>query len=52
MLLDERKENCPSGVNSGWYDVKDYIYEKHFFVSNEYKGKKIFFEFEGVYRKA
>lgn len=52
MLLDERKENCPSGVNSGWYDVKDYIYEKHFFIPDEYKGKKIFFEFEGVYRKA
>lgn len=52
MLLDERKENCPSGVTNGWYDAKDYTYEKTFTVPAEAKGQKIFLEFEGVYRKA
>ena len=52
MLLDERKENVPSGVTNGWYDVKDYTYEKTFSVPERAKGKKVFLEFEGVYRKA
>lgn len=52
MLLDERKENCPSGVTNGWYDAKDYTYEKTFTVPAEAKGQKVFLEFEGVYRKA
>lgn len=52
MLLDERKENCPSGVTNGWYDAKDYTYEKTFTLPAEAKGQKVFLEFEGVYRKA
>lgn len=52
MLLDERKEHCPSGVTNGWYDAKDYTYEKTFTVPAEAKGQKVFIEFEGIYRKA
>lgn len=52
MLLDSKSENSPGGVNTGWYDAQDYIYEKFLTVPAEWKGKKIVAEFEGVYRKA
>lgn len=52
MLLDGKSENSPGGVNTGWYDAQDYTYEKKFTVPAEWKGQKLFFEFEGVYRKA
>lgn len=52
MLLDQRSGSSPGGVNSGWYDAQDYIYEKRFFVPQSYEDKKIIFEFEGVYHKA
>ncbi len=52
MLLDEKKEGSPSGVNNGWIDAKDYIYEKTFAVPKEWKGQEAVFYFEGVYHKA
>ncbi len=52
MLLDEKSETSPAGVNTGWYVAQDYTYEKKFIVPQEWKGQKIIFEFEGVYRKA
>ncbi len=52
MLLDEKKENCPAGVNTGWYDAQDYTYEKVFFVPESYSDKKTILEFEGIYHKA
>ncbi|MGN1139721.1 MAG: glycoside hydrolase family 2 protein, partial [Oliverpabstia sp.] len=52
MLLDKKCADSQGGVNTGWYDAQDYTYEKRFTIPNEYKGKKIIFEFEGIYRKA
>ncbi|MDO4619924.1 MAG: glycoside hydrolase family 2 TIM barrel-domain containing protein [Lachnospiraceae bacterium] len=52
MLLDEKSETSPAGVNTGWYVAQDYTYEKEFDVPAEWKGEKLLFEFEGVYRKA
>ena len=52
MLLDEKKENSPSGVNNGWYDVYDYTYEKTLFIPEEYKDYTVVLELEGVYHKA
>lgn len=52
MLLDEKKENCPAGVNTGWYDAQDYTYEKVFFAPESYRDKKVIIEFEGIYHKA
>ena len=52
MQLDSRSADSPGGVNTGWYDAKDYIYEKTFWAPEEWKDRKIVFEFEGVYRKA
>lgn len=52
MLLDDKSEISPSGVNNGWYEARDYTYENTFFVPDSYKEEKVIFEFEGVYRKA
>jgi beta-galactosidase len=52
MQMDPKSENSPGGVNTGWYDARDYSYEKDFFVPEDYRGQQIVFEFEGVYRKA
>ena len=52
MLLDEKSENSPAGVNTGWYVSKDYVYEKTFFIPEDYRQKEVFLEFEAVYHKA
>lgn len=52
MLLDDKSENSPGGVNTGWYDAQDYTYEKEFYVPVEWKSRCLILEFEGVYRKA
>lgn len=52
MLLDEKSETSAGGVNTGWIEAKDYTYEKQLFVSEQWNGKKLLLEFEGVYRKA
>ncbi|MCD8153370.1 MAG: DUF4982 domain-containing protein [Clostridiales bacterium] len=52
MLLDEKSETSAGGVNTGWYEAKDYIYEKTFMAPEEYRGQTVLLEFEGVYRKA
>lgn len=52
MLLDDKKENCAGGVNIGWIDARDYIFEKNFIVPEEWKKCEIIFEFEGVYQMA
>lgn len=52
MLWDPKSEKSPGGVNLGWYETNDYIYEKNFYVPMEDKNKKLVLEFEGVYHKA
>lgn len=52
LLLDSKDECSPSGVNNGWYDAKDYTYQKKFRIPKEYQGKRLLLEFEGVYHKA
>lgn len=52
MQLDKRSETGAGGVSNGWIEAQDYTYEKKFPVSEKDRGKNIFFEFEGVYRKA
>ena len=52
MLLDSRSENSLGGVNTGWYDANDYIYDKVFSLNSEYEGQKIVLEFEGIYHNA
>lgn len=52
MLWDGKRENSPGGTNTGWYDARDYIYEKVIWIPQEYAGGHVIIEFEGVYHKA
>ena len=36
----------------GWFEAKDYVYEKTFFVPEDYQDQHVIFEFEGVYHNA
>ena len=51
MLAEPRSELAASGINGGWFEGHDYLYEKHFIPGLELAGKKLVLEFEGVYRK-
>ena len=52
MQLDPRTDVSAGGTNTGWYDAQDYTYIKTFFLQEQYKGKHIVFEFEGIYHDA
>ena len=52
MLEEPRNALAAGGVNCGWFEGHDYLYEKHFTPGPELAGKKLILEFEGVYRKA
>ena len=52
MLYEQRDENFAGGINTGWYDGRDYLYEKKFTPSQEEAGKCLILEFEGVYHNA
>ena len=52
QISEKRSKNADGGTNTGWFLSYDYEYEKHFFALCEYKDKKVFLEFEGVYRNA
>lgn len=50
MLRENRSADSPGGKNTGWYEGRDYVYEKKFSAPEEWKDKEVIFEFEGVYR--
>ncbi len=52
LIFEDRKAGMPCGVNLGWYECHDYEYMKTFILPEEYEGKELVFEFEGVYRNA
>nr|WP_296957686.1 glycoside hydrolase family 2 TIM barrel-domain containing protein [uncultured Mediterraneibacter sp.] len=52
MLSEKRTQDSAGGINTGWFEGHDYIYEKEFEVPKEYIEKEISFEFEGVYHNA
>ena len=49
MLSEPRTQESTGEGNIGWYIGGDYEYTKNFFVSEEYKDKKVLIEFEGIY---
>ena len=49
MLSEPRTQESTGEENIGWYIGGDYEYTKNFFVPEEYKGKKVLIEFEGIY---
>ncbi len=52
MLSEPRHERAAGGKNIGWFEGRDYLYEKRFFLTDELKDKVLLLEFEGVYRNA
>ena len=49
MLSEPRTQESTGEGNIGWYIGGDYEYSRNFFVPEEYKGKKVLIEFEGIY---
>ena len=52
MRSEPRNGLAASGVNGGWFEGHDYLYEKSFRPGPELENKVLILEFEGVYRKA
>lgn len=52
MLSEKRSADSAGGINTGWFEGYDYIYEKEFDVPELYQGQCVSFEFEGVYHNA
>ena len=52
MLSEPRNELSAGGVNTGWYEGRDYEYTKLFTPGLELADKQTVLEFEGVYRNA
>lgn len=49
MILECRNKDNPSGNGGGFFPGGNPIYRKIFEVPEEYRGKRVFLEFEGVY---
>lgn len=52
MLSEPRTAKSLGTGNVGWFEGKDYQYEKKFNIPDSYADKNVFFEFEGVYHNA
>ena len=52
MQMDEKDELSAGGVHNGWYVCHDYIYEKAFCASEDWREKRVILEFEGIYKNA
>lgn len=49
---EARTATSAGGVNTGWYEGYDYLYEKSFVPEPSWDGKTLLLEFEGVYHNA
>lgn len=52
MLEEDRKADCPNGVNSGYFPGGKYLYSKKFNVDEKDLNKDITLLFEAVYRNS
>lgn len=52
MLTEKRIYDSKGGKNIGWFEGKDYIYEKEFDVPKVFDDQTVILEFEGVYHNA
>lgn len=52
MIHEARIPDSAGAENIGWFSGEDYEYRKSFVLPDEYKDKRILFEFEGVYHHA
>ena len=52
MLSEPRSELSAGGINTGWYEGRDYLYTKMFTPDQALAEKTAVLEFEGVYHNA
>lgn len=52
MIHEQRDPDTVSGAQTGFYPGGEYIYQKKFFVPEEWKDKSLTLEFEGIYQTA
>lgn len=52
MCREKRSLQSRGRHNIGWFESYDYVYTKQYFVPEEYEGKHLWLEFEGVYHNA
>ena len=52
MLREKRSDHALGGLNVGWFEGYDYLYEKRFFLSEAEARRHHVLEFEGIYRCA
>jgi len=51
-IIQKRDPNAPSGPANGYFPGGMATYEKSIFIPEEWRGKKVILEFEGVYMNA
>ncbi|MGN0350239.1 MAG: glycoside hydrolase family 2 TIM barrel-domain containing protein [Roseburia sp.] len=52
MIHEKRQANAAGGSAHGYFPGGRYIYEKKFIVPGEWKEKRIYLEFEGIYKNS
>lgn len=52
MLSEPRTAQSAGGTNTGWFEGRDYVYEKTFSAPAEWTDRDVVLEFEGVYHNA
>lgn len=52
MIHEQRAEATKNGHQTGFYPGGCYTYQKHFFAPEDWRGKTVLLEFEGVYQNA
>lgn len=52
MISEKRSAQSLGLHNIGWFEAQDYVYTKHFQLSQQYEDKRIIFEIEGAYHNA
>ena len=52
MLSEPRTALAEGGLNVSWFEGRDYVYTKKWYVTQEQLARHNVLEFEGVYRKA
>ncbi len=52
MQAEPRNELSPGGINTGWYEGRDYEYIRRFTPDKSFLNKTVLLEFEGIYHLA
>ncbi len=52
MQAEPRNELSPGGINTGWYEGRDYEYIRRFTPDKFFANKTVLLEFEGIYHLA